>query len=139
EGFIGAGTREIQNAVSLDGISIVENLITKTPTRPMVEAVQEVEIQTRACSAQYGSYMGVHMNVITKSGTNAIHGNLVEFLRNDKLDARPYFLAPTAAKNPLRQNQFGVEFDGPIVIPHIYNGRTSRSSWALTKAFARST
>src|SRR2546421_667012 len=38
EGFIGAGTREIQNAVSLDGISIVENLITKTPTRPMVEA-----------------------------------------------------------------------------------------------------
>src|SRR5262249_26382077 len=82
EGFIGAGTREIQNAVSLDVISIVENLITKTPTRPMVEAVQEVEVQTGTYSAQYGSYMGVHMNVITKSGTNAIHGNLVEFLRN---------------------------------------------------------
>jgi hypothetical protein len=123
EGFIGAGTREIQNAVSLDGVSIVENLITKTPTRPMIEAVQEVEIQTGTYSAQYGSYMGVHMNVITKSGTNSIHGNFVEFLRNDKLDARPYFLAPTAPKNPLRQNQFGVEVDGPIIIPHIYSGR----------------
>jgi Carboxypeptidase regulatory-like domain/TonB dependent receptor len=123
EGFIGAGTREIQNSVSLDGISIVENLITKTPTRPMVEAVQEVEIQTGTYSAQYGSYMGVHMNVVTKSGTNAIHGNLVEFLRNDKLDARPYFLAPTADKSPLRQNQFGVEFDGPVVIPRLYSGR----------------
>lgn len=123
EDFIGAGTREIDNSVSLDGISIVQNLTTNTPTRPMVEAVQEVEVQTGTYSAQYGAYMGVHMNVITKSGTNDFHGNLVEFLRNDKLDARPYFLPPTANKNPLRQNQFGFELDGPIEIPKLYNGK----------------
>ena len=67
--------------------------------------------------------MGVHIDVITKSGTNDLHGSLVEFVRNDKFDARPYFLSPTAKKAPLRQNQFGFELDGPVVIPKIYNGK----------------
>lgn len=123
QGFIGAGTREIQNSMSLDGISIMNNLITTTPTRPMVESVQEVEVQTGTYSAQYGAYMGVHINMVTKSGTNSLHGNLVEFVRNDAFDARPYFLNPTSRKTVLRQNQFGFEIDGPVVIPKLYNGR----------------
>jgi Carboxypeptidase regulatory-like domain/TonB dependent receptor len=123
EDFIGAGTREIQNSIALDGISIVNNLITTTPTRPAVDAVQEVEVQTGTYSAQYGAYMGVHLNVITKSGTNDLHGSLVEFLRNDALDARPYFLSQTAPVAPLRQNQFGFELDGPVLIPKLYDGR----------------
>ncbi len=126
--FIGAGTREIQNSMSLDGISIMNNLITTTPTRPMVEAIQEVEVQTGTYSAQYGAYMGVHINMITKSGTNQLHGALVEFLRNQVLDARGFFTLPTpanptAAKPPLRQNQFGFELDGPVIIPKLYNGK----------------
>jgi len=126
--FIGAGTREIQNSMTLDGISIMNNLITTTPTRPMVESVQEVEVQTGTYSAQYGSYMGVHINMITKAGTNDIHGSMLEFFRNQVLDARNFFTLPTpanptAAKPPLRQNQFGVEFDGPVYIPKIYNGK----------------
>ena len=128
EDFNGAGTREIQNSMSLDGISIMNNLITTTPTRPMVESVQEVEIQTGTYSAQYGAYMGVHINMVTKAGTNQYHGALVEFLRNQVLDARSFFTLPTpanptAAKPPLRQNQFGVEFDGPVRIPKVYNGK----------------
>lgn len=123
EDFIGAGTREIQNEMSLDGISIMNNLITTTPSRPMVEAVQEVQIQTGTYSAQYGAYMGVHINMITKSGTNALHGSVLEFVRNDVFDGRPYFLPATQHKPPLRQNQFGFELDGPIVIPKLYNGR----------------
>ena len=126
--FVGAGTREIQNSMSLDGISIVNNLITTTPTRPMVETVQEVEVQTGTYSAQYGAYLGVHINVVTKSGTNQLHGSLVEFLRNQVLDARTFFTLPTPAnpqakKPPLRQNQFGFELDGPVTIPKLYNGR----------------
>ena len=70
EDFNGAGTREIQNSMSLDGISIMNNLITTTPTRPMVESIQEVEVQTGTYSAQYGAYLGVHINMVTKSGTN---------------------------------------------------------------------
>ena len=126
--FVGAGTREIQNSLSLDGISVMNNLITTTPTRPMVETVQEVEVQTGTYSAQYGAYMGVHINMITKGGTNTFHGAAVEFLRNQVLDARSFFTLPTpanptAAKPPLRQNQFGVEFDGPVIIPKLYNGK----------------
>ena len=126
--FVGAGTREIQNSLSLDGISIMNNLITNTPTRPMVEAVQEVEVQTGTYSAQYGAYLGVHINMVTKSGTNQIHGAFVEFLRNQVLDARSFFTLPTPAnpqarKPPLRQNNFGVEVDGPIYIPKLYNGK----------------
>ena len=126
--FVGAGTREIQNSLSLDGISIMNNLITTTPTRPMVETVQEVEVQTGTYSAQYGAYMGVHINMVTKGGTNALHGNVVEFLRNDKLDARNFYTLPTPAnpkakKPPLRQNQYGFELDGPVVIPKLYNGK----------------
>jgi hypothetical protein len=128
EDFNGAGTREIQNSLSLDGISILNNLITTTPTRPMVESIGEVEIQTGTYSAQYGSYMGLHVNMVTKSGTNQIHGALVEFLRNQVLDARNFYtlptpINPTAAKPPLRQNQFGYELDGPVVIPKLYNGK----------------
>src|SRR5260370_18472054 len=89
--FVGAGTREIQNSMSLDGISIMSNLITNSPARVMVESVQEVEVQTGTYSAQYGSYMGVHINMVTKAGTNQIHGSLVEFFRNQVLDARTYF------------------------------------------------
>ncbi len=140
EDFVGAGTREIQNSMSLDGISIMNNLITVTNTRPMVETVQEVEVQTGTYSAQYGAYMGVHINMVTKSGTNQIHGALVEFLRNQVLDARNFFTLPTpanptASKPPLRQNQFGVEFDGPVFIPKIYNGKDKTFFMASYEGF----
>src|SRR5271167_3295302 len=109
--------------MTLDGISIMNNLITTTPTRPMVESISEVEVQTGTYPAQYGAYMGVHLNMVTKSGTNLLHGNVLEFLRNDILDARPYFLPANARMSPLRQNQFGFEVDGPVVLPRLYNGR----------------
>ena len=74
EDFIGAGTREIQNSVSLDGISIMNNLITTTPYHPSVDAIQEFEVQTGTYSAQYGAYLGAHLNLISKSGSNQLHG-----------------------------------------------------------------
>jgi hypothetical protein len=140
EDFIGAGTREIQNSLSLDGISIMSNLITTSPTRPMIETVQEVEVQTGTYSAQYGAYLGVHINMVTKAGTNDLHGALVEFLRNQVLDARSFFTLPspanpTAAKPPLRQNQFGVEFDGPVYIPKFYNGKNKTFFMASYEGF----
>lgn len=123
EDFIGAGTREIENSIALDGISIVNNLITNTSTQPMVEAIQELEVQTGTYSAQYGAYMGVHVNMVSKSGANSLHGTALEFVRNDILDSRPYFLTNETGKNPLHQNQFGFELAGPVIIPRLYNGR----------------
>jgi hypothetical protein len=140
EDFNGAGTREIQNEMALDGISIMNNLITTTSSRPMVESIQEVEVQTGTYSAQYGSYLGVHINMVTKSGTNQFHGALLEFFRNQVLDARNFFTLPTptnptAAKPPLRQNQFGGEVDGPIVIPKLYNGKDKSFFMASYEGF----
>jgi len=80
-------------------------------------------VQTGTYSAQYGAYLGVHLNMVTKSGTNALHGNVVEFIRNDAFDARGFFLPPTSRKTVLRQNQYGFELDGPVALPKIYNGR----------------
>ncbi len=136
QAFIGAGTREIQNSMSLDGISIMNNLITTSPTQPMVETVQEVEVQSGTYSAQYGAYLGVHINMITKGGSNRLHGNVVEFIRNDAFDARSYFLPSTTKKTALRQNQYGFELDGPVVIPKLYNGKDKTffmGSWERLK------
>lgn len=123
EGYIGAGTREIMNSISLDGVSIMNNLITTTTLRPNADAVQEVQIQTGTYPAQYGGYLGVQLNMVTKSGTNDYHGSVFEFLRNQRLDAKPFFLRQGAAKAPFRQNQFGVAITGPLSIPKLYNGK----------------
>ncbi len=123
EDFIAAGTREIQNSIALDGIATMNNLITTSPFHPSPDAIQELEVQSGNYSAQYGAYLGAHLNLITKTGTNDIHGAVWEFFRNDKLDARNFFLSPSVPKAPLRQNQFGVEVGGPVFLPKIYNGR----------------
>ncbi|HZR57620.1 MAG TPA: TonB-dependent receptor, partial [Terriglobales bacterium] len=79
---------------------------------PAVDAVQEFKIQTNAFTAQYGWSSGNVINVVTKSGTNAIHGDAYDFLRNSALDARNYFNNKT---QPLfHRQQFGATIGGPI-------------------------
>ena len=121
--FRGAGQREIQNSLSLDGINSSSNLLAATSMRPIADAVTEIQIQTGSTSAEYGSYLGVHVNVVTKSGTNDFHGSLFEFFQDDALDERGYFENRLNPKNPRRRNQFGAQMDGPVVIPGLYNGR----------------
>ena len=65
----------------------------------------------------------------TKSGTNQLHGDVYEFLRNDKLDAADFFGNKfNTRKSAFRQNQFGVTGGGPVVLPHLYNGK-DRTFW----------
>ncbi|HEY3838215.1 MAG TPA: TonB-dependent receptor [Bryobacteraceae bacterium] len=123
EDFIGPGTREVQNSISLDGVSIMTNLINTSSIRPSIDAVQEVQVQTGTYPADYGGYMGVQINLISKNGTNTLHGSVFEFTRNNWFDARGFFNAVGQAQAPFRQNQFGFELDGPVVIPKLYNGR----------------
>ena len=77
--FRGAGQREIQNSLSLDGINSSSNLLAATSMRPIADAVEEIQVQTGSTSAEYGSYLGVHINVVTKSGTNGLHGAMSHF------------------------------------------------------------
>jgi hypothetical protein len=121
--FRGAGQREIQNSLSLDGINSTANLLAATSMRPIADAVEEIQVQTGSTSAEYGSYLGVHINVVTKSGTNAAHGSLFEFFQDDALDNRGYFENPANPKNPRQRNQFGFQMDGPVFIPKVYEGR----------------
>jgi hypothetical protein len=73
--------------------------------------IQEVKVQTSNFSAEYGRNSGVAFNVVTKNGTNQIHGGAFEIFRNDKMDARNFF---SAVKTKLRYNDFGGNFGGPI-------------------------
>jgi hypothetical protein len=121
--FRGAGQREIQNSLSLDGINSTANLLAATSMRPIADAVEEIQVQTGSTSAEYGSYLGVHINVVTKGGTNTAHGSIFEFFQDDALDQRGYFENPTSPKNPRRRNQFGFQVDGPVMLPKVYSGR----------------
>jgi hypothetical protein len=120
--FRGAGQREIQNSLSLDGINSSANLLASTSMRPIADAVEEIQIQTGSTSAEYGSYLGVAINVVTKSGTNAMRGAVFNFFKDDALNSRGWFENPVNPKNPLRSNQFGFEIEGPVKIPGLYDG-----------------
>jgi len=120
EDFEGAGQREIQNSLTLDGVSIMNNLITTAPARPSTDMVSEVQMQSGNYSAQYGAYLGIHINLVSKNGTNDLHGAAYDYIENNDLNARPY----TQTKTPiLHWNQYGFDVGGPIMFPKLYDGR----------------
>ncbi len=80
-----------------------------------IDALEEYKIQTSTYNAEFGRQPGGQISLATRSGTNSFHGTLFEYLRNDVLDARDYFNRIPAVKPPLRQNQFGGTFGGPII------------------------
>lgn len=98
---------------------------------PPVESIQEVKVITTTYSAQYGHTSGGFIEYTSKAGTNQVHGSAYEFFANDALNARGFFDADCDAsgsctsrkKTPLRNNSFGFTLGGPVVIPHVYNGR----------------
>src|SRR5207248_4049577 len=79
-----------------------------------IDAIQEFNLQSQF-SAEYGRNSGSVVNIITKSGTNHLHGSAFEFLRNDALDAQNFFNRDPAPKSAFRNNQFGASLGGPII------------------------
>jgi hypothetical protein len=91
---------------------------------PSVDAVQEFKVQNNSFTAQYGWSTGNVVNVVTKSGTNAFHGDGYEFYRNDALDANSWFNNHNGVtKQNFDRNQFGGSAGGPLYIPHLYKQR----------------
>jgi hypothetical protein len=124
ERFGGAGTRQIQNDVTLDGVTTMNALYMTVNLRPDPAAVQEVNVITGTYSAQYGNYLGVHINEVTKSGTNQLHGSFSEDVGNTALNANTFdFSAVPIAREPYHFNQFNAEIGGPVYIPGVYNGK----------------
>jgi hypothetical protein len=105
------GQTNRSNTFTLDGIYNNGNYGGTYAVAPNIDALSEFKVQSHSDQAEFGGVTGGIVNLITKSGTNQFHGSAYEFLRNDALDARGFF---TAKKPPLRQNQFGTTFGGPI-------------------------
>ncbi len=82
---------------------------------PSVDSIQEFKVLTGNMEAQYGGGAGTVTNVQIKSGSNAFHGDLFEFVRNTAMDARNYFRTVQLPKQVLKQNQFGGTIGGPIL------------------------
>jgi len=113
-GFIANGSTPRGNNFVLDGTSNNNEWLGGTPLiYPSLDAIQEVQVQTLNFSAEYGRNNGAIVNVVTKSGTNQYHGDVFYSGRNTVLDARNFF-NNFGEKAPLRQNQFGFAFGGPI-------------------------
>lgn len=108
------GTRGDQNNFVLDGIQNNSNDNGDISFLSSPDAIAEFKIQTTNYSAEFGRSAGGVVNATTKSGTNAFHGEVFEFLRNEALDARGYFEPAGQAKAPYKQNQFGGTLGGPI-------------------------
>ena len=127
--FTANGTRFELNDYLLDAIDNNNQSISWTNGQvyvvlPPVDAVQEFKVQTSNYSAEFGRAAGAVVNATTKSGTNQFHGDVWEFLRNDALDSADFFEnAAGIRKGEYRQNQFGFTLGGPVMIPHVYNGR----------------
>ena len=124
-----AGARSTWSNYTLDGITNTDINFNLYIVLPSVEALQEFKVQTGVYPAEFGRTAG-QVNVSTRGGSNEYHASVFEFLRNDKLDARPYFFkdpeSPTQTapqKAPYRQNQYGFTLAGPVQIPKIYNGK----------------
>lgn len=108
----GNGARADTINYNMDGGSNQDHYTNVNNPFPNPDAIEEFSVLTNSYSAEYGRGSGAVVNVVTKSGTNALHGSLFEFLRNGDMNARNFFAAQA---DKLKRNQFGVGVGGPMV------------------------
>lgn len=112
EGYAVDGQRPESNNFLIDGADNVSSVDGGFVLKPPIDAIDEFHIMTHNANAEFGRNTGSTTNIITRSGTNSFHGAVWEFLRNDAMDSSDYF---TRSIQPLKQNQFGATFGGPII------------------------
>jgi Carboxypeptidase regulatory-like domain/TonB dependent receptor len=117
-----------QSAEYLDGQPLNIGYINLPVLIPTQDSIQEFKVQTSNLGAEWGRFAGGVTNLSTKGGTNYLHGEVYEYLRNRIFNANDYFLNATGKpRPPWVQNQFGAEGGGPLRLPN-YNGR-NRTFW----------
>jgi len=125
-----AGVRPDVGSFLLDGLDLSNNTGTlPTGTSGLfmgVDTIAEFQVLTSTYNAEYGIAGAGVITAATKSGTNAFHGTVFEYLRNDKLDAKNFFDRPTLAIPPFRRNQFGFSLGGPIVKDRLFSSGAGR-------------
>ena len=117
------GNRIVYDYFTLDGVVNTDPNFNTYIVLPSIDALQEFKVQTGVYPAEFG-HAATQINVVTRSGGNAFHGALFEFVRNNDFDAAPFsFTAIHQPISPFKWNDYGFEVDGPVYIPKLYNGR----------------
>jgi hypothetical protein len=110
------------NSYYLDGVSNLYSQRLSSNMYPNPDAIEEFTMNTAQYSAEFGGRPGGQLSARTKSGTNALHGSLFEFVRNPKFNARSW--ADTRGVNDgIKRNQYGWAVGGPVYLPKIFDGR----------------
>ena len=122
------GQRGVEAVFALDGADSSDpEMGGSTFTNFNVDAIEEIRSSSGWMPADIGRGAAGFTNIITRSGSSGFHGSFFEFLRNSALDARNYFDHPSIAEPgripPFRRNEFGLTNGGPVVLPHLYDGR----------------
>lgn len=132
------GQRASANNWTVDGADNVDRGANLTLISfPSVDAIAEVKTLRGTYTAEFGRSASGQVNVVTRSGANALHGSAYEFFRNDIFNANGYFNNLThTGKSPLRYHDFGYSFGGPVYLPKIYDGR-NKTFFFFSQEFRR--
>lgn len=114
------GQTNRSNFFLTDGINNQGAFQSTYAVAPIIDQMSEFKVNSHNDQAEFGGVLGGVINVVTKSGTNQLHGSFWEYLRNNAVDARNTFQQEVT---PYKQNQFGVAAGGPVMIPKLYDGR----------------
>jgi outer membrane receptor protein involved in Fe transport len=109
-----AGNREDTVNFMVNGVNLNDMVQNQITFQPSINTVSEFKVDNSTYSAEYGRNSGAIVNIATRSGSNAFHGELFEFIRNNALDARNFFNPVGQPMSPFQRNQFGAAFGGPI-------------------------
>ena len=129
------GQRTGHNLFLVDGVSVTDEYFNNVVLNPSPDEIQEVMIDKTNYDAEFGGKSGAVVNIITRSGTDQLHGSLYEFVRNNSLDARNFFDPANQPVPPLQENQFGAALGGPVVKDRTffflnYDGQRTRNTLA---------
>src|SRR5580692_10095706 len=127
------------NFFLMDGLFNYGTIESTYAIAPIIDAIQEMKVVSHTDNAEYGGVLGGVVNVVTKSGTNEIHGSAWEYVRNTVFDARDFFLPTAQPKAFYHQNQFGGAVGGPLVIPKLYNGKNKSFLFGAYQGYRYST
>ena len=109
------GGRPRTNEYLFDGISVLQPEPGQVAYFPVVDAIQEFRVESNSPPAEFGRFNGGVVNLTTKSGANAFHGDAFDFLRSEALNAKNYFQSTIPTRPEYRRNQFGGTLGGPVV------------------------
>ena len=113
--FNTAGNREDSVNFQINGVNLNDNIQNQITFQPSINTTSEFKIDNSTYSAEYGRSSGSIVNVLTRSGTNAFHGEVFDYNRNNSFDTRNFFNPEGTAQNALKRNNFGASVGGPIL------------------------